>query len=255
MSAKIKVAFAGCSLTRGDGFEMAYLAQEIWPNIIARVFDFDARNLAISGASNLRIFQTASEAIMSQQYDMVFCQWTELNRLWLSPAPDVWYFVTGDDREQFEYQNIKLNLQDKTNLQHMISQLTHDYQSIVDLVNYAKILEDLAQQHQVKLILINGMIPWQSDLANPAVAKDFSQMSGYTQQVLDFDNRNDTQIQQLFLKLHNKFVSMNHRLWINLFDSFQSQIVDQAPGGNHPGARSHVIMSNQVRSYLHKGLA
>jgi hypothetical protein len=254
MSAKMKVAFTGCSMTRGDGFDMAYLAQEIWPNIVSRVFDFDSRNLAISGASNLRIFQTASQAICSKSYDMVFCQWSMFNRLWLSPGPDVWYFLTGDGKNSFEYRDIKLNQREKTDLERMIFLLNHDYQNILDLVDYVNILEDLAQLHQVKIAHVNGLVPWQSDLADATVLENFDKMSGYTRQVLDFDHRDDDQIRQLFSKLHNKFASMNMKHWINLFDSFQSQCVDLAPQGHHPGVRSHVIMSNQVRNYLNKGL-
>lgn len=212
MSAKVKVAFTGCGLTRGNGFDMAYLAQEIWPNIVSRVFDFDSRNLAISGASNLRIFQTACEAIRGKTYDMVFCQWTALDQ---NPS----------------------------------------YQSIIELIDYVNVLEDLSQYHGVKIAHVNGMIAWQPDLNDVGVADDFSRMTDYTRQILDFDNRNDTQIRQMFLKLHSKFISMNQQRWINLFDSFESQIVDQAPQGHGAGFRSHVIMSNKVRSYLHKGLA
>lgn len=250
----MKVAFTGCSMTRGDGFDMAHLAPEIWPNIISRVFEFDSTNLAISGASNLRIFQTASQAILSKQYDLVFCQWTVLNRLWLSPGPNTWYFLTGDGKDRFEYRDVKLNRREKTDLECMIMLLNHDYQNIIELVDYIKILEDLAQYNQVKIAHVNGLVPWQSDLANESTANDFSTMSLYTRQLLDFDNRDDTEIQQLFLQLHSKFIQMDPRRWVNLFDSFQSQTIDVGPLGHHPGLKSHVNMSNLVQNYLKKGI-
>jgi len=207
----MRVAFTGCSMTRGDGFDMVYLAPEIWPNIISRVFEFEPKNLGISGASNLRIFQTACEAVRGKDYDMVFCQWTALDQDLL-------------------------------------------YQNMIELIDYVNVLEDLAQYHGVKIAHVNGMISWQSDLNDVGVADDFSRMTDYTRQMLDFDNRNDTQIRQLFLKLHSKFISMNPRRWINLFNSFQSQTVDTVPLGPHPGLRSHVLMSNLVRNYLKKGI-
>jgi hypothetical protein len=254
MSAKMKVAFTGCSMTRGDGFDMAHLAPEIWPNIISRVFDFDSENLGISGASNLRIFQTASTAILSKKYDLVFCQWTMLNRLWLSPGPNAWYFLTGDGKDSFKYQDVKLNRREKTDLERMIMLLNHDYQNIIELVDYIKILEDLAQYNQVKIVHVNGMVPWQPDLANENTANDFSTMSLYTQQLLDFDNRDDEEIKKLFLELHNKFLELDPDRWINLFDSFQSQMIDLGPLGHHPGPGSHKIMSNLVQNYLKKGI-
>jgi hypothetical protein len=254
MSDRIKVAFTGCSFTRGDGFAMAYLAPEIWPNIISRVFNFEPHNLAISGASNQRVFQTASQAIRSRQYEIVFCQWTVLHRMWLCPGPDTWYFLTGDGHDSFEYRDIKLNTREKNDLERMIKLLNHDYQNIMDLVDHVNLLEDLAAYHKVKLIHVNGMVPWQADIADATVAQDFSRMSTYTREILDFDNRDDAQIQQLFVKLHTKFATMNTRNWVNLFRSFSDQCVDVGPQGHHPGTRSHVIMSNQVRSFLHKGI-
>ena len=250
----MKVAFTGCGMTRGDGFDMAYLTPEIWPNIISRVFGYDPTNLAISEASNLRIFQTACTAIMSNNYDLIFCQWTVLNRLWLSSGPGNWGYLTGDGNNQSEYHNIKLNQQEKIGLELLIRLLNHDYQNIIELVDYVNVLEDLAKYHQVKIAHVNGMVPWQSDLADENTAKDFSTMSEYTRQLLNFDNRDDKEIQQLFLKLHKKFTQMNPQHWINLFDSFQSQTVDVGPLGHHPGPRSHVLMSNLVRNYLKKGL-
>lgn len=250
----MKVAFAGCGMTRGDGFDSAYLAPEIWPNIISRVFGFESKNLGISGASNLRIFHAASRAILSKQYDMVFCQWTALDRLWLSPGPDVWYFVTGDGKDSFEYGPVKLDLEQKTNLEHLVLSLNHDYQNIIELIDYVCILEALAKCNQVKIAHVNGMIPWQRDLADKNTANDFASMSQYTRELLDFDQRDDAQIKTLFLKLHDQFSKLDTQHWINLFDSFQSQMVDPSPVGQHPGPRSHVIMGNLVRNYLKKGL-
>lgn len=250
----MKVAFTGCSLTRGDGFDMVYLAPEIWPNIISRVFEFNAQNLAISGASNLRIFHTACQAILTGNYDLVFCQWTQLNRLWLSPGPDTWYFVTGDQRDSFEYGNFKMNLQQKTDLEHTVAKLNHDYQNIMELVDYVLIIQQLADAHQVKIAHINGLLPWTPDLAKADTAVDFSAMSDYTRELLDFDQRNDAEIKKLFVKLHDKFSKLEPRRWINLFDSFENQVIDTAPRANYPGPRSHVAMSNLVRNYLKKGI-
>jgi hypothetical protein len=103
-------------------------------------------------------------------------------------------------------------------------------------------------------VQINGMIPWKSDLGDASVAQDFDRMSTYTKKILDFDNCNDDQIKQLFEKLHKKIATINTKKWVNLFDAFIDKCVDFAPQGNYPGLRSQVIISNQVRSYIHKGL-
>jgi hypothetical protein len=177
-----------------------------------------------------------------------------LNRLWLSPGPNTWYFLTGDGKDRFEYRDVKLNQREKTDLERMIMLLNHDYQNIIELVDYIKILEELARSNQVKIAHVNGMVPWQTDLADGNTANDFSTMSLYTRQLLDFDNRDDEEIKKLFLELHNKFLKLDPHCWVNLFDSFQSQTIDVGPLGHHPGPRSHVNMSNLVQNYLKKGI-
>jgi hypothetical protein len=98
------------------------------------------------------------------------------------------------------------------------------------------------------------MIPWKSDLVDVSVFEDFEKMSAYTKQIINFDARNDDQIRYLFGNLRNKFASMKTHNWVNLFDALVNKFVDLAPQGQNPGIRSHVIISNQVRSFLHKGL-
>jgi hypothetical protein len=247
VSNKLKVAFVGCSLTRGDGFDQADIDQT-WPSIIADQFMFDADNLSISGASNYRIFMQVSQALQSQRYDIVFAQWTALNRLWLSPGPNVWYFTTGDGHDRFEYRDFQLDRHQKTQLTNTILSLNHDYQNIIDLIDYVKIAEDLAQLHTTKLINVNGLVPWQSDLADPL--HNFETLSDYTCTMLDFDKRDDDQIHSLLLQLKNKFAELDTTSWINLFESFASFRVDVGPLGHHPGPKSQQIMADKIANFL-----
>lgn len=254
MSDRVKVAFTGCSMTRGDGFDLSHMSPQIWPNLVSSIFNFESQNFAISGSSNLRIFQTICELIRSQQFDIVFCQWTVLHRLWLSPGPDVWYFLTGDGKDCFEYRDLRLNNREKTDLERTVKLLNHDYQNIMELVDYVNVLEDLAKFHRVRLVHVNGMVPWQADLADATVAQDLSKMSNYTREILDFDHRDDAEIAELFTKLHKKFATMKTHNWVNLFDSFIDQRVDVGPQGHHPGIKSQIVMSNAVQNFLAKGI-
>jgi len=240
----------GCSMTRGDGFEDKDLNQT-WPQIITQTFMFDSDNLAVSGASNHMIFMLTSEAIQSGRYDIVFAQWTALNRLWLSPGPNTWYYATGDGRDEFDYRDVHLTTKEKTQLEQRLLLLNHDYQNILYLIDYVKILNDLARLHGVQLIHVNGMVPWQADLM--VDDKDFNMISDYTRSLLDFDHRNDDEIEELYSQLKTKFATLDRTSWVNIFDSFQTNMTDLGPLGHHPGPESHLTMSKKIANFLSQG--
>jgi hypothetical protein len=237
-------------MTRGDGFDDADLGQT-WPQIITQTFMFDSDNLAVSGASNHMIFMLASQAIQSGKYDIVFAQWTALNRVWLSPGPNCWYYATGDGRDEFDYRDIHLTAKEKTQLEQRLLLLNHDYQNIVYLIDYVSILNDLARLHGVKLAHVNGMVPWQADLM--VDDKDFNIISDYSRSLLDFDQRNDEEIDELYSQLKLKFSTVDRTCWVNIFDSFQSNMTDVGPLGHHPGPTSHLVMAKKVANFLSQG--
>lgn len=253
MSNKLNTAFVGCSFTFGDGFDPDDRDPYIYPTVIADRFMFDPTNLSVSGASNHMIFLKSADAIKSKKYDIVVCQWTALNRLWLSPGPNTWYYTTGDSKEEFIYRDIQLSSKDKIELENKILLLNHDYQNIIDLIDYVNILDDLAQLHNIKIIHINGLVPWQNDLTNTNALNDFDLMSAYTKEILDFDNRDDKEISALLQQLQLKFSTLDTNNWVNLFDAFQNNMVDLGPQGHHPGIQSHLLMADKLDNYLTQG--
>ena len=245
MSINLKAAFVGCSMTLGEGFEPEDRAGNIYPDLVAKQFMLDHTNLSRSGASNHMIFITASKAIRSGKYDLVFCQWSGLNRLWLSPAPDAWYYVTGHGREDYRSRELIIDIKAQNQLADLVLLLNHDYLNIIYLCDYINTLDALAKANSIKLIHINGMLPWQSDLMDPS-----SNLSNYTREILDVDTRDDDEIRKLFQTLQQQFATIDQTAWVNLFESFQSITHDQGPQGHHPGPKSHHAMAKQIYNYL-----
>jgi hypothetical protein len=248
VSTKITSAFVGCSVTLGEGFEPEQREGQIYSSLVAKHFMFDSDNLARKGASNHMIFLIAANAIRSQDYDMIFCQWSELNRLWLSPAPDAWYYATGHATEDYHSKDLVLDTKTQNQLAETILMLNHDYQNIMILIDYVNILTDLSQHYKTKIVFINGMLPWQDDLIRNISHVD--QLSKYTRDLLDADNRDDKEVLILFKQLQTNFKSMNIKQWVNPFESFQSLTVDLGPLDHHPGPKSHRVMANLIHNYL-----
>jgi hypothetical protein len=253
MSTKIKVCFNGCSFTWGEGYSDYDRELYVYDRLLANRFNFDRTNIAVKGSSNYTIFMRSSEAIMSGIYDIVFVQWSALNRLWLSPGPGAYFFVNDKKFADYRYRDLYISKLEKSNLKNLLLLLNHDYQNIIELIDYCKILNELADQKKTKIFYINGLIPWTNDLNTPLTSATTSlndSLSKYTKQILDFDRRDDEEIIKYFNDLHLKFKQLDQSNWINLFDSFLKNIVDTAPQGNHPGTRSHQWMADQITTHL-----
>jgi hypothetical protein len=251
MSTQLKVCFNGCSFTLGEGFPKELKHKYIYDQLLSNTCKFDSTNIAVSGSSNYTIFMRTAEAIQSKKYNMIFTQWSALNRIWLSPGPETYFFINDQKYPDFTYRDIYLSPKEKTQLTDTLLMLNHDYQNIFELIDYCGILNQLAKVNSVKLFFINGLVPWTVDLTRSLNSKDLSSsLSDYTKDMLAFNTRSDDEIILYFSKLQDKFKELDQTNWINLFQSFMNNMVDVGPEGHHPGIISHQWMNNQIYNFL-----
>jgi hypothetical protein len=248
---KKRACWNGCSFTYGEGFPVD-LTGHVYDRIVSTRFSFDSVNQATKGASNYKIFMKSAEAIISNKYDFVFVQWSALNRLWLYPGPDCSFHVNDPNYKEFEYRNIHLDESTKNLVRDTILILNHDYQNIFDVVDYCSILETLAQD-RVRVVFINGLVPWCNDLVTPVDKNNLGQsLSTYTKEILDFDHRDDQEIRLFFDQLQTKFSQLNLNLWVNVFESHLKKWKEMDAGTpwHHPGIPSNRWLADQVSNYL-----
>jgi len=250
MPTKIKVCFNGCSFTWGEGFDYNERNLYVYDRLLSNQFDWERDNIAQKGSSNYQIFMRSAEALQQKKYDIVFTQWSGLNRIWLSPGPETFYFNNDEKYTDYQYRNIYIDARSKKKLNELLLLLNHDYQNILDLVSYCNILEDLARMSATRLIFINGLLPWQDDLSKPLADDISTSLSDYTKSILDFDNRSDDEIVKYFSALQRKVSLLNKNSWVNIFDSFQNNTTDVAIEGHHPGIKSHKWMAERITNYL-----
>jgi hypothetical protein len=247
---QLKTCFNGCSFTEGWGFPVEQRDTYIYDRLLAKKYSFESTNIAMGGSSNHLIFMKSCQAIMSGQYDIVFTQWTALNRLWLYPGPDCQFFVNELINPDFSYREIHLSKKERTQLRTQLLILNHDFHNILALIDYCVILSRLAEHSKTKIIFINGLVPWTSDLDRP-VGTDLSlSLSEYSKEILDFDHRDDSEITKFFTILQEKFLLIDKSKWVNIFDSLFLNQTDLGPEGHHPGIHSHQWMAQQVSTYL-----
>ena len=250
MPTQLRSCFNGCSFTVGEGVPLGERINYIYTNLLAKKFRVEQQNIAIGGSSNHTIFMRSVSAIQSQKYDIVFTQWSALNRIWLYPGPDCYFFINDEKYPDFRYRDVYISKKDKQKLKETLLILNHDYQNIFELIDYCKILAQLGTVHKTKIIFINGLVPWENDLVKPLTNDLSMSLSNYTKSILDFDNRGDHEILEYFIKLQNKFLEVDQTKWVNLFESFQKNTVDVGPEGHHPGIKSHQWMANQTANYI-----
>jgi len=248
----MNICFNGCSFTQGQGFSENQRDLYIYDRILEKQFLFKRTNIANEGSSNHTIFMRSAESIISGNYNCIVTQWSALNRLWLYPGPDSEFFTNDKNLSDFVYRDIRISAKERKRLKDTLLLLNGDYRNIIELVKFTKILEALAEPKHIKLVYINGLVPWTDDLIKPLDHDLAQSLSDYSKDLLDFDRRDDDEIIEFFTQLQKQFKTLNQSLWVNLFDSFQNNMQDLGPEGHHPGINSHQWMANETSKFFIK---
>lgn len=246
---KTSICFNGCSFTVGEGFDPADRDTYVYDRLVANDLNLDRTNIAVVGSSNYLIFMRSANAIMSKQYHIVVTQWSALNRLWLFPGPDTEFFVNSEDKE-YQYRDIRISKKEHRKLKEQLLALNHDYQNIINIINYCTILENLAKQNNTTCIFINGLIPWKEDLFTYTQDFNLAELSEYAKQILEFNYRNDSEMIEFLKKLKDYFCYLNTNSWMNIFNPLNQLSVDVGLTGHHPGIESNKIFANMLKEFI-----
>ena len=212
----------------GAGFHQQQMDPDIYPNLVCNQLQQSAVNDAEGGSSNLKIFVKAAKAIMDRVGSQYFVQWSALHRHWVYPAPDRGFFIGAqtdcnivDPRFVAQYQL-----------------LNHDYSNIMSVIDYTRILSQLAQDAQTPIWFINGMLPWTHDMLSRIESSDYAN-SLY----IDVPKSNWASFKD---SLANNLELINWQQWINPWHSIVDMQQDSAPLDNHPGVGTHRKLSELI---------
>lgn len=244
--------FVGCSLTVGIGLEHEKDDPNNYTNLVANHYKAQVKNLAVGGNSNYNIFISALTEILFSKSDILFVQWSALNRLWVYPGPNTQLFLSSYIKFDYAYRDLffsKKELQQLANAYHL---LNHDYHNIIELINYSNILESVARD-KTKIVFINGLIPWTKEICDLSTTMNYAtKLSKYTKEILDFNTRDDVELDEFFTNLHLAVNSLQSDKWVNMFDSLNDNAVDTGNDNLHPGPKSHHLFANKIINYLTK---
>jgi len=243
--------FNGCSFTFGEGFCDSDRLKYTYPYVVGAQTNTKIKNIAIKGSSNYLTFMRSASAIQSNTYDVVFTQWTMPTRLWLFPGPDTQFFTNDHSDTAYTYREIYLSARKKRNLIDTLLMLNGEFQNLIELVDYCQILDSLASTNNTRSYYINGLLRWTKDLFTSNNYEDMSHsFSAYTKNLLDFDNRNDDELEHFHYILSSKLKTLNSNKWVNMFNSIKTNMVDTTPENHHPGVKTNEWIANKVITYI-----
>ena len=222
------IYIGGCSISTGAGFDQGKDSPFIYPNILSSRLEQTVTNDAEGGSSNLKIFLRAAKALVDNQCNVYVIQWTAIHRHWLYPTPDSGLFI-GTPMESGEDTKFVAEFQKRN----------HDYGNIMQLIDFCRILHDMAKIKNKQLIFINGRVDLTPDMAdrNLPLSEHFKWLLSDLQQ-----NQRNEFAEQLI----NNFELVDWISWANPWTSVASMQIDNAPLDQHPGPATHIKLTEQI---------
>jgi hypothetical protein len=262
-----KVVFTGCSFTNGNGwitdaekskrFNLCKFHPDLWVNLchtqIDQLKNLELVNRGQGGATNTEIFKNSVRAIAEHNtsISVMFCQWTSMPRYTFRSGFELWNTTQSLSRrargkvpEQAYIDNI---------LDRFLA-LHHVQDEIAKFLDYVNTLQKLADQMGITMYHINGLCPWDNNFfvrLNHAMPADYTPFT--KKEILDIDNRDDTDIFKLYQIMHDEYDragGINPARWINLYNSFKNNIIDVNYDRHHPGTQSNQLYFQQVKQFL-----
>ena len=223
------IYFGGCSITMGAGYPAQQQDARIYPNIVAQAMYGRADNQAEGGSSNLKIFTRAAKALLDRHHDAYFVQWSALHRHWVYPSPKQGFYIGSHVDNSIADPNFVAQYQ----------LLNHDYSNIMSVIDYTRILQQMADDASCDIWFVNGMLPWTEDmLIEDQVVSSYSThlYQGLTpDETADFSQR-----------LRNNLELIDWKQWINPWTSIATMQIDNAPLDTHPGPATHVKLAEMI---------
>lgn len=248
-----KILFVGCSLTYGQGLGEEINDPKLWCNQVAKELfpNHQVDNRSRKGANNDWIFLETMSALMKEEYDTVFVEWTAIPRYNIDVGLELY-----DTRTLLADNSINVNTNWGTfkaswlkDLGNGLRMLHHDHWDILKIVKYVNVLKSM---HHGNIYFVNGMLPWPRDYFVKKEVSLPSDLSQYEQDLLNVDNRNDEEIFELYDMIHLQYKEYGGILpdnWLNLYDSLISMQIDiVSEQDKHPGYDSQNVFVEMIKN-------
>jgi hypothetical protein len=252
--------FTGCSYTEGMGLEHTSNDKDLWVNIFHSTVLGNTQliNLGLRGSTNIEIFQQSIEAILKNNCQYLFVQWTELQRWRVNPSVELYDTDILVSSANLITRDIQVNPDITYSRKYIIDvknrflDLQHEHYDIVRVLGYSKIIKQLCDQFGIVPFFINGLIPVDAGYFDHIQSEGRvpSDTTKYTQQQLNMDTRDDDEYFMLYDKIHKEYdaeLKFTRDYWLNLDLGYRKYFyVDRAQDDLHPGIESNLIFAQHL---------
>lgn len=242
--------FAGCSFTAGSGFELEKQQPELWVNLlhnkVEQLNKTKLINVAQGGRSNGSIFADTVHGMLNYDCEYVFVAWTSMPRyeteLGLETYRTRQVFMPNATILEHKLHHQTYSKNYLTNVNDRFVSLAHLHYEISQLVYYVNTLVKLAELKNSKIFFINSYCPWDENFFEYSDNAQPNTYTKFTNQLIDIETRDTTEIIKLYKKLHNEYKShggIKQTHWLNLYNSLRDYKTDVNSDNAHPGIESN----------------
>jgi hypothetical protein len=255
-----KILIAGCSYTSGYKMSNEHHNPATWANQLStRLGATSVKNIAKTGANNQYIFLETVSELIKDHYDLVLIEWSAIPRYRFKVGLELYSVdsLLSDDVNLVGHETIsKKWLQE---IKHRLLKIHNDHWDITELIKYINVLTELQTKSRPgQIFFINGLAPWPDNYFTKKQIVLPSDLDDYTQNLLQVELRDDSEIFQLYDMIHNHYITyggIQHQRWLNLYcsmDQLKIDIIDATD--THPGTASQSVFADYFYQQLEQKL-
>lgn len=262
-----KFVTIGCSVTCGAGLyedprRSGKDHPDLWVNLLHKDLfsDMKLHNPSIHGSGHLEAFELASREMLLQDpehpTDTVIVFWTSVPRYVLTVGCELYdttIFFSSKKQRTIHTNDIVFPASFLERVSNEFFALHHPHNDIVKIINYANLLIEIARRTNVKLYFFTGG-NWDDNYLKRDTRPNLrpSDLTPYTQKILNVHNRDDEEVFKLYHKIHDDYDrvgGVNQAHWINAFDP-ENIKHDVGYDGIHGGPKSHRIYYEKIKNFF-----
>ena len=245
--------FAGCSYTAGIGFDLLKSEPNLWVNLLHAnnnlLKNTTLLNISVGGRSNAGIFQDVIDALLTHNdIQYVFVNWTSMPRYEMSVGLELYptrqVFIPGTKLINHNLNDKTYTVKYLTKINDRFTSLANEHYEIINLVHYTNLIVKLCEIKNCQVFFINSLCPWDDKYFTKINNVLHIYYTTFTKDLLPVNSRDDEEIFKLYNMVHNDYDTVggiHEDLWLNLYTSMRSMLVDTNNDGMHPGPTSNHI--------------
>lgn len=251
-----KILIAGCSFASGEGLEDGITDSRNWTNQLAnKLLPHTVKNIAQSGANNQWIFLETMSALIRDKYDLVLVEWSAIPRYAFNIGLELYSVKSTLNKSVNLVGNQTLSESWLLDIKKKLMTVHNDHWDMLDLVKYVNVLIELqVKARQGKIFFINGLGPWTDQYFVKKQITLPSDLDVYTYNLLQSDQRDDTEVFQLYDMIHHQYSmygGIQEQYWLNLYQSQLKTRIDYASEtDHHPGYLSQDMYADNFYNTL-----